>query len=152
MSDGFLQPRTDESSEPFWRYCADGELRIQACNSCGRRRMPPRPMCPWCHSLETRWDLMSGAGRVWSFVIVHPPLLAAYAAIAPYNVVVVELDADPTIRLLGNLVTDPSGGWDAIDHDPIEIGEAVQVTFDAGSTTSDDEPLPRWVRVTAPLR
>src|ERR1700704_499044 len=68
---------------PFWEGCALGELRVQACASCGRRRMPPRPMCPWCRSFDVRWDAMSGRARVWSVVIPHPPLLPAYGDQAP---------------------------------------------------------------------
>ena len=104
MIDGMLLPQPDDDSAPFFEFAAAGELRIQRCASCGRRRMPPQPMCPACGSFEVEWERMSGRGRVWSVVVVHPPLLPAYAAQAPYNVVVVELDDDPSIRLVGNVV------------------------------------------------
>ena len=143
MTDGFLVPRPDEDSTPFWESCAAGELRIQACAACGRRRMPPRPMCPWCHSLELRWDLMSGRGRVWSFVIAHPPLLAAYAEVAPYNVAVIELEDDPSIRLVGNLTSAPDAAWVSGEASTIEIGQAGRVSF---GDPVDGIALPRWVR------
>lgn len=38
---------------------------------------------------------MSGHGRIWSYVLPHPPLLPEYAAQAPYNAVVVELAEAP---------------------------------------------------------
>ena len=57
---------------------------------------------------------MSGRGTVWSFVVPHPPLLPAYQALAPYNVVVVTLEEDPTIRMVGNLVASPDGPIDEI--------------------------------------
>jgi hypothetical protein len=139
----FLVPRVDEWSAPFWEGCADGELLVQACGSCGRRRMPPRPMCPHCRSLDTEWEVMSGKATVWSFVVAHPPLLPAYAAEAPYNVVVVALDEDPSIRLVGNLVDDPDGPLGAVDPGSIEIGEAVEVCF---STEVDGISMPRWRR------
>ncbi|HZP30065.1 MAG TPA: OB-fold domain-containing protein [Acidimicrobiia bacterium] len=140
---GFLLPDLEsEDGAPFWAGTARGELLVQACASCGRRRFPPRPMCPHCRSIETRWDPMSGRATVWSFVVPHPPLLPAYAELAPYNVIVVALDDDPTIRMVGNLVTGPEGGINEIDPASIAIGEPVEVVFSrVGDTT-----LPRWKR------
>lgn len=93
---------------------------------------------------------MSGRGRIWSVVTPHPPLLPAFAALAekaPYNVVVVELDEDPTLRLVGNVVAAPDAGINSVDASTIEIGDAVHVVFDS---PVDDEhgsvTFPRWVR------
>lgn len=145
MSAEPLLPGIDEDSTPFWEGCLQGELRVQACAACGRRRMPPRPMCPWCRSFDDRWETMSGLGSVWSYVVAHPPLLPAYAEQAPYNVIVVALDDDPDIRLIGNLVTHAGGPLGGIDPATIRIGERVRVVFDR---VADDVALPRWVRVT----
>lgn len=138
-----LLPVLDDDSTPFWEGCARGELLVQACASCGRRRMPPRPMCPRCRSLDAEWQPTSGRGRIWSFVVPHPPLLPAYAEHAPYNVVVVELDDDPSIRLVGNLVAGEGEAINSIDPATIQIGEPVRVVFDR---VSDDVSMPRWVR------
>ena len=136
MTDGLILPDVDQpDARPFWEGCARGELLVQTCASCGHRRMPPRPMCPRCHSLDARWDAMSGRGRVWSFVVAHPPLLAAYAERAPYIVAVIELDDDPSIRLVGG-----------VDGDQVEIGDAMRVVF---NRVDDEVWLPQWV---APLR
>ena len=87
---GFILPLLEgDEGSPFWQGCARGELLVQACAHCGRRRMPPRPMCPYCRSTKRRWEATSGRATVWSYVVVHPPLLPAYAELAPYNVVVV---------------------------------------------------------------
>jgi uncharacterized OB-fold protein len=102
-------PEVDEESAPFWEGTAAGELRIQACGSCGWRRFPPRPMCPACRSTSAVRQTMSGRGTVWSFVVAHPPLLPAFERLAPYNVVVVALQEDDRIRLVGNLVASPDG-------------------------------------------
>lgn len=136
-------PNPDESSAPFWDWCARGQLRVQACASCGRRRMPPRPMCPWCNSLESSWEPTSGRGRIWSFVVAHPPLLQHYAEQAPYNVVVVELEEEPAIRFVGNLVESPDGPLDDVEPSTIEIGQTVEVCF---APNFDGVALPRWRR------
>ena len=105
--ESLLLPVVDEDGAPFWEYAARGELRVQACAApdCGRLRFPPRPCCPHCRSFESEWRAMSGRGRIWSYVVPHPPLLPAYAAQAPYNAVVVELADAPHIRLVGNVVS-----------------------------------------------
>ncbi len=82
---------------------------MQACGACGKWRMPPRPMCPSCRSTDVKWDRTSGRGRIWSFIVPHPPLLPAYAEKAPYNAIIVELEEDPTIRYAGNLVVERGG-------------------------------------------
>lgn len=140
---GFLLPDLDdETASEFWAGTARGELLVQACGACGRWRMPPRPMCPHCQSISVTWKPTSGRGTIWSFIVPHPPLLPAYAELAPYNAVIVALDDDPTIRFVGNLVTGATGAINEIDPATITIGEAVTVVF----APVDDVSLPRWVR------
>jgi uncharacterized OB-fold protein len=90
--------------------------------------------------MDVTWSPMSGRGTVWSFVVPHPPLLPAYADQAPYNVVVVALDEDPALRLVGNLVTSADGAINELLD--ISIGATVRVVF---AEVSDDVSLPRWV-------
>jgi len=144
---GFLLPAVDEDGQPFWEGTKLGELRVQACANCGKLRHPPRPMCPKCRSTERTWKTMSGRAKVWSFVVPHPPLLAPYSDLAPYNVIVVELDEEPHIRFVGNLVSGPDGQIDEIDAESIEIGEPVEVVFKRFERADgSEEYLPFWVR------
>ena len=143
METAWLLPDIDEpNTAGFWEGTARGELLVQACGACGAWRMPPRPMCPHCRSLDLTWVPTSGRGRVWSFIVPHPPLLPAFAEYAPYNAIVVELDEDPTIRFAGNLVTAADGAINEIDPATITIGEPVRVVFHQ----IDDVALPRWAR------
>jgi uncharacterized OB-fold protein len=144
VSAGFLLPQVDEYSAPFWEGTSRGELRMQACGSCGRLRFPPRPMCPVCRSTDVEWRTMSGRGAIWSFVVPHPPLLPAYAELAPYNVVVVSLEEDPTLRLVGNLVADETAAINSVDPTTIKIGAAVRAVF---QPVGEGISLPRWVAV-----
>jgi len=130
MSAGSLLPDPAPYEAPFWEWCAEGELRVQQCRNCGVLRFPPRPGCASCESVDATWVRLSGKGRIWSFVIAHPPLLPAYEALAPYPVVVVELDEDRTLRMVGNVV----------DGTEAAIDLPVEVTFEeVGEMT-----LPRW--------
>ncbi|MFJ5777640.1 Zn-ribbon domain-containing OB-fold protein [Streptomyces sp. NPDC093094] len=132
-----LTPLTDTDGAPFWEHAARGELRVQVCGACAEPRFPPRPCCPRCQSFAQEWRPVSGRGRVWSYVVAHPPLLPDYAAQAPYNVVVVELEEHPRIRLVGNLVTGPGAPLGSLDPHGIRIGARVRAVFADG--------LPQWV-------
>jgi uncharacterized OB-fold protein len=136
-------PAISEESAPFWEAAARGELVMQACASCGRLRFPPRPVCPWCQSFESEWRRMSGRATVWSYVVPHPPLLPAFQPLAPYNVIVVALDEDPTIRMVGNLLASADGPINEVEPATIRIGEPVSVVF---QHVAEDVHLPRWVR------
>ena len=143
METGWLLPNlADPTASEFWLGCARGELLVQACAACGAWRMPPRPMCPRCRSTEVTWEPTSGRGRIWSFIVPHPPLLPAFGEVAPYNTIVVELDEDPLIRFVGNLVASADGPINEIDPATITIGEPVRVVFHR----IEDVTLPRWTR------
>ncbi len=143
MSDEVLLPAIGEDEAPFWEATAKGELRIQQCARCERLRFPPRPMCPRCQSTESTWTRMSGRGTIYSFVVPHPPLLPQFAELAPYNVILVTLEEDPTIRLIGNLVNRAGDEIGAIDPNTIEVGQPVRVVFER---VNDEIHMPRWVR------
>ncbi|MFJ5209503.1 Zn-ribbon domain-containing OB-fold protein [Streptomyces nigra] len=132
-----LSPVTDAHGAPFWEYAARGELRVQTCGACAEPRFPPRPCCPHCQSFASEWRLMSGHGRIWSYVVPHPPLLPDYAELAPYNVVVVALADAPRIRLVGNVVAGPGAALNSVPPELIRIGARVRAVFDGTG-------LPRW--------
>ncbi|MGW2568076.1 Zn-ribbon domain-containing OB-fold protein [Streptomyces sp. NPDC001537] len=133
-----LDPVIDSDGAPFWGYARQGELRVQACADCGEPRFPPRPCCPHCQSFASEWRAVAGHGRIWSYVVPHPPLLPDYADQAPYNVIVVELTDAPRIRLVGNLVAEAGARLDSVPAGRIRIGARVQVVFTG-------EGLPQWV-------
>jgi uncharacterized OB-fold protein len=142
-----MLPVVDEDGEGFWEGTLAGELRMQACGSCGAMRFPPRPMCPRCQSTERLWQRVSGQATLWSFVVAHPPLLPAYAAIAPYPVVVVSLVEDPRLRLVGNVLDTPDGPINQVDPATLRIGEPLGVVF-APMVGQDGTEIavPRWLR------
>jgi uncharacterized OB-fold protein len=126
---GFLTPSIDDEGRPFWEGAAVGELRVQACASCDRLRFPPRPMCPRCRSLESDWRPLSGRGTVWSFIVPHPPLLAELADVGRFNIAVVALEEDETIRLVGNVVAARDAALDSIDPGALAVGLPVAAAF-----------------------
>jgi uncharacterized OB-fold protein len=143
MSDAPLLPFVDEDAAPFWEGTLRGELRVQRCTATGRLLFPPRALSPFEPRAPLEWVTLSGRGSVWSFVVPHPPLLPAFAALAPYNVVVVALEEDAALRLVGNLVAREGGALNEVDPASIRIGEPVRAVFDR---VADGVALPRWVR------
>ena len=89
----------------FWSYVAAGELRLQRCAACGTFRHPPRPVCARCGATGAEWVPSPGTGEVWSYTVVHPPTLPAFAGRTPYGAVVVRLDEG--VFMVTNLVECP---------------------------------------------
>jgi uncharacterized OB-fold protein len=78
---------------------------------------------------------------VWSYVVPHPPLLPGFTELAPYNVVVVELDEDPTVRVVGNLVGEVGA---PPTETAVTIGEPVRAVFHR----VEDVGFLQWARST----
>lgn len=135
---GYLVPSIDDLGRPFWDGLAAGELRVPRCAGCGRRQFPPRPMCAACRAIAIDWETVAPLATIWSFAVAHPPVLPAFEAAAPYNVAVVTIDADPTIRMIGNVV-DADG--DLLPGASLAIGAPVSLAI---TEVSDDVRLPRW--------
>ena len=79
-------------------------------------------------------------------LVFHRPASAASACVqskAPYNVIVVAIEEDPSIRLVGNLVNDESGSIDEVDPAAIQVGDAVRAVF---ARMTKDVTLIRWIR------
>ena len=127
------QPLPSRDSLPFWEGAERGELLGQRCVECKRFRHPPRPMCPACRSMESGWVRMSGRGTIYSFVVVHPPVMPAFQDQLPMPVVLVELEENPELRLVGNVRE--------CAREQIRIGMPVEVVFEK---VAEDVALPLW--------
>jgi len=125
----------DATTSPFWDACRRRELRLQRCADCGRFRQPPSPGCAHCGSPRSEWPLLSGAGTVFSYTIVHHAAVPSLAADIPYNVVVVELDGAPGARLISNLLDVPA--------EEVAVGMRVALAWDE---VREDLVLPRFRR------
>ena len=65
-------PVPEPENQPFWDALATGELWVQSCADCGTMRHPPRPMCADCQSMAVDWVALSGAGHVYSYIVLVP--------------------------------------------------------------------------------
>ncbi len=124
-------PRPRRVDEPYWEATRGGELRIQHCLDCGEWWFPPSEFCPNCLGHAIEWAKVSGSGTIWSRIFMHQPYFRAFADDLPYNIVWVKLDEGP--MMTANVV--------GTKNELIDVGERVQVTFDA---VTDEVTLPRF--------
>ena len=98
---GGTEPAPTPETENFWAGTLAGELRIQHCNDCGQYYFYPRPFCRYCQSRNVEWRVVSGTGRLVSYIINQRPLPPA-APDQPQVIALIELDEGP--RMLSNIV------------------------------------------------
>ncbi|MBI4497700.1 MAG: Zn-ribbon domain-containing OB-fold protein [Chloroflexi bacterium] len=115
----FPAPVPTQDTEPFWQGCREGKLLLQRCAACGVVRYPPRPMCPQCTSLESRWVPATGTGTVFSYTVTHQALHPSLVGRTPHVIVLVELDEG--VRMTSTVL--------GCTPDQVRIGMPVEVVF-----------------------
>jgi uncharacterized OB-fold protein len=110
-------PIVTEDSAVFWDAALEGRLVAQRCAICGVLRHPPRPMCPYCQSLEVGVVDLSGRGSLYSYAILHHPQNPAF----DYPVIAALVDLDEGVRMVSSLTgVAPQG---------VRIGMRLEVSF-----------------------
>src|SRR5579863_3286752 len=112
-------PEINGDNEAFWTGGRDGRLMVTRCERCGFRTHPPVPRCPSCFSDDVAFAPVSGRGTVYSFTINRQQWSPGLEV--PYVIAVVELEEQPGLRLLTNIVGSP------VDEVAIEM--PVEVEF-----------------------
>ncbi|SOE12322.1 Uncharacterized OB-fold protein, contains Zn-ribbon domain [Streptomyces sp. 2323.1] len=111
------RPVINRDNAGFWEGVARHRLLIQRCTGCRTLRFPWLPGCSRCGSPE--WDTVeaSGAGTVFSYVVLHHPPFPAFDP--PYAVGLIELAEG--VRMVSNIV--------GVPYDQVRIGMPVRLTF-----------------------
>ncbi|WP_307665898.1 bifunctional MaoC family dehydratase N-terminal/OB-fold nucleic acid binding domain-containing protein [Streptomyces sp. V1I1] len=111
------RPVINRDNAGFWDGVAEHRLLIQRCAGCGALRSPWLPGCAACGSPQ--WDTVeaSGAGTVYSYVVMHHPPFPAFDP--PYAVGLIELEEG--VRMVSNVV--------GVPYDKVRIGMPVQLEF-----------------------
>ena len=144
---------SEQDSEYFGYFEAarDHKLVLKKCLDCGLLRGEPGPACPWCASMRSEWDEVSGRGTIYSYQIVAHSVLPGFREWVPYPIVLVELDEqrgqpDPGdgLRITANLVNE-----DMLpeNEENVAIGKRVRVTF---LDTEDGLALPQFILTDEP--
>ena len=113
-------PRVTPQNEHFWRGGADGQLRFLRCRVCATWIHPPSPRCPTCLAKEPAAEAVSGLATVLTYTLNHQPWVPSPDH--PYAIAIVELDEQPGLRLMTNIVNCPP--------DDVHVGMRVRVTFE----------------------
>ncbi len=121
-ADAFPYPIPEYGTEPFWQACNDEQLTMQRCDACGKFRWIPSPLCTHCAADGFTWTPLSGRGKIITWTVITHPVHPAAVAKVPYVVAIIELDEQPGLRMVSNLV--------GVDTDAITFDAPVSVDFD----------------------
>lgn len=88
------------TSHPFTDGLAQGLLRYQRCEDCGRAQTLTRLACAHCGSARLAWHDADGRGTVVAASVVSRAPSDAFRPLVPYTLVLVELDEGP--RVMGH--------------------------------------------------
>lgn len=113
-------PALNRENESFWTCGADGELRILRCEDCSYFIHPPRPVCPECLSQSLAPAAVSGRATVESFTVNYRQWNPAVPP--PYVIARVELEEQPGLYLVTNIVNTPV--------ESVTFGMPVRVVFE----------------------
>ena len=128
-----LLPEPTPDTQPYWDGLRQGKLMLQACGSCGKVRHYPRPVCPHCYAMETRWVAAKGTGKVHTWTVAHHAFHPGWKGELPITYVTVDLDEG--VRMQAQLRgKQPEGG--------LMIGTPVRVAYEAATA---DVTLPVFV-------
>ena len=136
---GFPVPVPDADTAPFWDAVGERRLVVQRCGGCGRWIWQPKPLCPSCHAPDPEWREVAGIGRVASWTVVRPPVIAAFADLVPFVILLVELDEG--VRMVGQLVDDDGH---LLRTDGSEEGVGMGARVELRWRDQDGTTLPAW--------
>jgi uncharacterized protein len=129
-------PRPDPVTDGFWRAAREGALAIQRCGGCACFQHPPQPMCMSCGSPSVAFIEVSGNARLVSWTTTHHPVIPALAPELPYVCLVVELDEQPGLWLVSDLI------GRSVDVAALRVDMPMRAVFD---TRVGDLVLPQFV-------
>ena len=138
----------DGENLAYFKHCAAHAFHLQSCEACNLFRYPPTTACPWCMSPKSRWLPVEGKGTVHSYTEVHHAIQPAFKAVAPYLVLIVDLDMQKgkpseheALRVVGNLTT-PDGKLAPSEMvKRVGIGSRVRMVF---SDVVAGLSIPQW--------
>ena len=88
------RPPADVDSEAWWAAVQDHILSINACGTCQRNSLYPRPFCPHCWSEDVTPVPASGRATLYTWTVVHQNA-APFDSRVPYVVAMVDLAEGP---------------------------------------------------------
>ncbi|MCV7397941.1 MULTISPECIES: Zn-ribbon domain-containing OB-fold protein [Mycobacterium] len=135
-----LAPNPSVESHAFWTGGECGQLMISRCGACGRFFHPPGPACWRCRSTDVGPQPVSGRATVAAYTVNRQPWIPGLDP--PYIVAMVELEDEPDVRLITNVV-------DVTPAD-IHVGLQVEVFFEDWIDVTGEENSRVWLPLFRP--
>ena len=126
----------DGLSAPYWRGLQQERLLVQRCSHCSRWQFGPEWICHQCHAFDPAWVEVPAVGRIYSWERVWHPVHPALKDRCPYLAVLVELTGAGNVRMVGNLLGDPT--------QEVRIGAEVVGVYEHHPETSPPHSLLQW--------
>ena len=94
-------PGADFNTAAYRQFLSQSKIMACRCLDCGQIYLPPRPICPDCHSRNMEWAELSGEGVIvaFSLISVVPASMSGrgYGRNRPYVSGFVALKEGPTV-------------------------------------------------------
>ena len=124
-------PVIDAESAPFWTATKERKFLIRHCNACRRTHFYPRYACPYCWSDNCEWRAAAGAGRIYSYTVIHQADTPPFTEMVPYIVGLVDLPEG--VRVTSNIVE--------CTPEVVHVGMPVEVVY---QRVTDEITLPQF--------
>lgn len=129
-------PEPDGLSAPYWAGLRQNRLLVQRCTHCRTWQFGPEWLCHNCHSFDLEWTTVEPRGRIFSWERVWSPSHDALRQHGPYLAVLVELPDAGNMRMVGNLLGDPTQA--------VTIGAGVEGVFEHHRESTPPYSLLQW--------
>ena len=136
LKPGLPQPKALPLDQPYWEGLSNGVLKVQQCGDCGGYQWGPEWICHHCLSDNVDFVEVAPDGVIYSYERVWHPVHPALKDQGPYIVVLVELPAAGSVRMVGNLLGDP--------NQDVVIGSQVQGVFEHHPDAEPAFSLLQW--------
>lgn len=113
-----IAPIVTPDAKSFWDAADREEFVGQKCGDCGKFTFPPRPMCPFCHSLKRQEVRLSGRGTVHAWTVPRHPHPFGFKE-AP---IVAVIQLEEGTRMVSNVV--------GVKPEDMKMDMPVEVTFE----------------------
>jgi uncharacterized OB-fold protein len=126
-------PVRDHLNRYYWDGALQEKLVLLRCPECNTYVHPPTELCSQCRHAKLMPSEVSGRGRLYSWSVMHSGGNPGFEEKIPYAVLVVELEEQPSLFTIGNLLDG--------DASELTIGAPVEVCFER---ITDKVTLPQW--------
>lgn len=92
------------TARAFFEKVRAGQLTAVRCGGCGELAIPPKALCPACHTRQWHPVVLGGEGTIASFTVIRVAA-RAHTAETPYALAVVRLREG--VSILGRIVDIP---------------------------------------------